>query len=251
MRIVLLVSLILIIFAPYHVNAQSFGFGCLGFVSGFGGYSYQIYEPSGLNNYISRFNQLRAENLSEQVSQFRKAEGYRIGINFFRANFEGFFITTKGFYQRLQEEKVTSENTIQGLNNYSFETLINNWSIGIDFGIDISKALSWKIIDGALHFNNAKFIRTDNLPGQTISTTYKSDHSQLGYSLGTGFILDIAEEYISLEGLVAFSEIEIKELKTDGGLKLTETEDSDVTMTDFIDAGGFNAVIQLNIGFPL
>ena len=39
-------------------EAQTFGFGCLGFVGGYGGYSYQDYNAAGLNEYIRYWNSL-------------------------------------------------------------------------------------------------------------------------------------------------------------------------------------------------
>ena len=80
---------------------QTFGFGCLGFVGGYGGYSYQNYKPGTLNDYIDHFNLLYNDSLSAPLGKFGKADGYRFGLNFFRAKFKGFIITAKGFYQNL------------------------------------------------------------------------------------------------------------------------------------------------------
>jgi hypothetical protein len=40
-------------------------------------------------------------------------------------------------------------------------------------------------------------------------------------------------------------------VKQDNGTYLTVNESSSTEMKNFIDKGGFNAVIQLNVGFPL
>ena len=58
---------------PEVVNAQSFGFGCLGFVGGFGGYSYQQYKPNGLNRYVQNFNAINSDNIENEMSDFGKA----------------------------------------------------------------------------------------------------------------------------------------------------------------------------------
>ena len=54
----ILLLLILISFNKLNAQSQSFGFGCLGFVSGYGGYSYQVYKPEGLNGYIAVLNEV-------------------------------------------------------------------------------------------------------------------------------------------------------------------------------------------------
>ncbi len=46
-----------------YAQSQAFGFGCLGFVSGYGGYSYQVYKPDGLNGYIAVLNDTRKDSL--------------------------------------------------------------------------------------------------------------------------------------------------------------------------------------------
>jgi hypothetical protein len=235
-----------------NIHGQSFGFGCLGLVGGYAGYSYQIYKPTGLNTYISTFNLLRKDSLKGPMQNFGKSAGYRVGINFFRANISGFILTAKGFYQDLSE---TSDADIGGTENVTSTNLnyeLKSWGIGVDLGTSITKSLSWKVIDAALLFNNAVFTNTTNLPGaETIVKIYKSDRQVLGYSIGTGFILSIIKEYISLEGLAGYTYIKIDKMKQDDGTYLSTTELSSTPMNNFINAGGFNAVIQLNIGFPL
>jgi hypothetical protein len=73
----------------------------------------------------------------------------------------------------------------------------------------------------------------------------------LGYSIGTGFILSLIDQYVTLEGLIAYSVIKIDQVTLDDGTPLTINENSSVPMNNFIETGGFNAVIQLNIGLPL
>jgi len=234
------------------LKAQTFGFGCLGLVGGYGGYSYQEYKPTGLNNYIFVFNDLRSDSSISVMDDFGKTQGYRVGLNFFRANFKGFILTAKGFNQFLSEKHNSSVNISDGISNSSFKLELKNWGLGLDLGTSITSMVSWKVIDAAVLFNSATFVNTENLPGaRTEIQKYKSG-SELGYTVGTGFILAIVDDYVTLEGLAAYTVITIEEMKKDDGTFLTVNEDPNSgRMTNFIETGGFNAVIQLNVGFPL
>lgn len=234
------------------VNAQSFGFGCLGFVSGFGGYSYQEYKPDGLNNYIDVFNQIRGDSLISPLEKFGKATGYRVGLNFFRAKMNNFILTTKGFYQLVSEDHEALEKYGIGTRSTSLRLEMMNWGVGVDLGISITKAISWKVVDGAVNFNNITLTNTENMTGaQTIIKKYKTKSTNLGYSVGTGFIIDLIEDYISIEGLAAYTQISVDDLQMDDGTLLAEDETTAQPMTNFVSVGGFNAVVQLNVGFPL
>jgi len=235
-----------------RVNAQAFGFGCLGFVGGYGGYSIQMYKPVGLNNYIGVFNKNRSDSLSVPMGEFGNAKGYRVGVNLFRANLSGLILTFKGFYQSLVEKKSAQIHyTNSGNSSVTYEIDIRGWGAGIDLGTTITGALSWKVIDAAVHFNKVNFKTTTNKPGgQTSYLNYSTDKASIGYSIGTGFILEIIDEYISLEGLAGYSVFSIDTVQLSDGTQLTLNENSSAPMKDFISSGGFNAVIQLNIGFP-
>ncbi len=232
--------------------AQSFGFGCLGFVGGFGGYSYQVYHPTGLNSYVDAFNKNHGDSLSAPMSSFGKARGYRAGINFFRANLTGLILTVKGFYQQLNEKNNTSinfANSQKGSTTYEME--LKSWGAGVDIGTIITDEFSWKVIDAALLFNSVKFTHTDNFPGAVTNVqVYSTPNTVLGYSIGTGFIYEIIDEYITIEGTVAFSVLSVKNLEKGDGTKLTVGENSNTVMNNFIESAGLNTVIQLNIGFP-
>jgi hypothetical protein len=247
-------SILLFIFitASAVVNAQSFGFGCLGFVGGYGGYSYQEYKPDGLNNYVDVFNQVGSDSLISPMEKFGKATGYRVGLNFFRAKMDNFVLTTKGYYQLISENHEALEKYGMGTRSTSLKLEMMNWGVGIDLGISITKAISWKVVDGAVNFNNITLTRTENKTGaQTTIEKYKTKSTNLGYSIGTGFILDVIDEYLSIEGVAAYTKLSVDNLKMDDGTVLTENQTSTTPMTNFINAGGFNAVVQLNVGFPL
>jgi len=236
---------------PGSTCGQAVGFGCLGFVGGFGGYSFQRYTPTGLNDYISVYNQIRSDTLSSPMSKFGTATGYRVGLNFFRANIEGFILTTKGYYQSLSEKHSSAIETIEGSSSATFKLDMKNWGIGVDLGTSITKALSWKVIDAALMYSSAVLNDTRNYPNAVTEVNkYKSESSTFGYSIGTGFIFELIDEYVTIEGLAGYTVFSIDKVQADEKY-LTVDEQSTAPMQNFIESGGFNAVLQLNIGFPL
>lgn len=248
-----LTCLVLIIILNSSVSkAQSFGFGCLGLVGGYVGYSYQVYKPSGLNTYIQMFNHLRKDSLQSSMKNFGKSSGYRVGLNFFRADLRGFILTAKGFYQVVSEGNNASLVSPLGTSNTNYDFNLRSWGIGFDLGTSLTYSLSWKVLDASLLFNSAQFTSTTNsIGGVTNVNNYKTDKQILGYTVGTGFILAVIGNYVSLEGFAGYTYLNVGSVKQDDGTYLTVDETSKTEMKNFIDAGGFNAVIQLNIGFPL
>lgn len=225
---------------------QSFGFGCLGFVGGYGGYSYQNYNAAGLNEYVKYWNSL--EFVHSPLDEFSSSHGYRLGLNFFRATFKNkIIVTAKGFYQfQIEQNKATvggSTNT----NNHTVELSFNSWSLGFDVGWEFTNTVSWKILDGSLNFNNASLTQTTDLPGESNVYKYKSDSGVIGYSVGTGIIVALIKEYISIEALAGYTQIVIDNVFNDNGEPFLNSNYKE----QFIDSGGFSAVIQLNVGFPL
>lgn len=246
------ILLVLLIINSYTLlNAQSFGFGCLGFVGGYGGYNVQSFDADGFNDYIKVYNDIREDSLASPMNSFGKAKGYRVGINFFRAKFTGVILTAKGFYQSLKEKHESLEKFQTGFKNTEFDLALKNWGLGVDLGIPVTKSLSWKIVDGALHFNTVSLKSTENFPGAETDIKKYSSESTLGYSVGTGFILSIIEGYLSIEGTAAYTDISIGKMKLDEFTYLTKNENTTEVMENFIESGGFSALIQLNIGFPL
>jgi len=245
-------SVLFLLFSSANISAQSFGFGCLGLVNGYAGYSYQAYQPTGLNSYVDAFNEMKQDSLQGPLQHFGKGKGFRIGVNFFRANLKGFVITGKGFYQLLKEKTNASVLSGSGITNTSFELSIKSIAIGFDVGIDITKSLTWKAIDASILFNNAEFKSTVNYPyGITTVTNYNTAKGKIGYSIGTGFIFDLIDDYVSIEGLAGYTFFSIDNVQLNENTYLPKQTNTSEPMNNFITAGGFNAVIQLNIGFPL
>ncbi len=231
------------------INAQSFGFGCLGFVSGYGGYSYQSYNPGTLGEAVQRFNLSHGAGL---ISDFGKAQGYRIGINIIRAKFGDLFVSGKGYYQLLSDDKEFSFTENNTVINSELDLDLKNWGLGVDVGVQVTSSLSWKIFDGAIHFNSASLTDKPNLSDNTTEIHYANDSPEIGYSLGTGFIISIAEDFLSLEGTFSYTVLKIEKM-TD--LNMNEFflggDKDEYYEKDFIKTGGFSAVLQLNLGFPL
>lgn len=239
----------------FVTKAQTFGFGCLGFVGGYGGFTYQKYDAAGLNDYIRFSNQF--ENTVDPVDEFSSATGYRVGLNLFRATFEnGIIVTAKGFYQYLNKKNKGTVGVGVSDNNYSMDLTFKNWSLGFDVGWEFTKVVSWKILDGSLNFNNVTLTQTTDLPGETIVNKYKSDSGVIGYSIGTGVIVAIIKDYISIEGLAGYTFLEIDDLTNEQGIQffgdvVLPAIYPNITSSKLIESGGFTAVIQLNVGFPL
>jgi hypothetical protein len=235
-----------------NIHSQTFGFGCLGFVGGYGGYTYQQFYATGLNEFVQQFNETKASTLQSDLKEFKYATGYRVGINIFRASFEGgFMVTAKGYYQSLGKKNEVTENIPEGTTNYSFDLDLKNWAIGFDVGINLTAGISWKILDGAVHFNKVKLTNTVNTPGDTEIHKFISDDNVFGYSVGTGFIVYIVEDYISIEGLAGYTGLTIDNMKLEEGTPFPPEPYNNQENVNFIDSGGFTAVVQLNVGFPL
>lgn len=243
-----IISLFVILNSYSLVYAQSIGFGCFGFVSGFGGYSWQSFEPGNLKYYG---NELRSEPgliTDPRFDEFGHAKGFRVGLNFFRAKFSGFFLSTKGYYQVLTEKK---DINISGTYpNVEYDLDLKSWGLGVDVGIPITTYLNWKILDTELNFNSARFKRTINQVGNTSVVRFNNDAPDVGYSIGTGFIVYLIEGYVSIEGTAGYTLMKIERMEDDEGNNfLGENYSGDET--DFIKGGGFRALLQLNVGFPL
>jgi hypothetical protein len=234
------------------MNSQTFGFGCLGFFGGYGGIAYQSYKADGLNQFVNYFNEMKSGTLDSPLEEYYGAVGYRVGVNFFRATWEsGFILTAKGYYQSLSRTRETTETLVDGTTNYSFELDLKNWAVGIDFGYVITSYFSWKIVDGSINFNNVSLNSTSNSLEGTEISKFKSEPGVLGYSVGTGVIIFLIKDYISLEGFAGYTGLTIEKLDYEEGNRALLNALNEEENINFIESGGFTGVIQLNVGFPL
>lgn len=239
-----IVIIMIIISAQFlPLRAQSFGFGCLGLVGGFGGYSYQQYKADGLNAYIDEFNSALPDSV-KKMSHFREASGYRVGMNLFRGNLQGFILTVKGFYQSVSSKKNISAGQTS---SSDFELTLKTWGVGIDLGTSITSSFSWKVLDVALLYTSGVFTTTFSQPSNSDISQYTSS-SNVGYAIGSGFILSIIQDYVTLEGTASYSIFSVHEMKDDYGNAITANKEP---VKNIISNGGLNGVIQLNLSFPL
>lgn len=236
-----------------RIYSQEFGFGCLGLLGGFVGYEIQNYQADGVNGYISSYNQYYQDSLQVPLGKYGQLRGLRVGINFFRRNFSGLLLTVKGYYSTLNEKnKATRLLADKTKSIFNTELVVNEFSISADVGMPITDALNWKLFDASLVYYNASFTTELNTSkGKIENNKYTSDKNLFTYGLGSGFILSLIKNYVSLEGTVSYVNLIVPEMKhsAKGTLKIVGSEKE--IETDLINRGGINLLIQLNIGLPM
>ncbi len=234
-----------------NVYAQEeVGFGCLGFVGGFAGYEFHQVEAPGLNRYVANLNQRLMDTTGQSFAPFDMIKGFRFGINFLRQDIAGVRFTLKGFYHTLSQKTEYEYEGQDEVFKNSLQLDRNNFGLGIDLGMSLFPLVSWKIVDAALVFTNISLKKTLNGSNYSINEKYKAVENKIGYSIGSGIIIHIIGDYVTLEGMAAYSKYSVAELKNAAGGYFTDGEGSGEVVTDFITAGGFNAAVQMNIGFP-
>lgn len=235
--------IIIIVFNSYSF-AQTFGFGCLGLSGVYAGVSEYRYDVKGINDYLSKEKLSETENL-----KFNKGTGYRIGANLFRAKWEGFFISAKGYYQFIKEE-IISRNSLTKLNevyqtNKNFQLNLNNWGIGIDFGTPIFKFLDFKILEGHVsyytpelnieYYENNNFISADK---------FEPEKMKITYFVGSGLILHLVQGYLSIEGTAGYNFLNIEKLKNQSNIFIGDANNNSIKNA------GWSYTLQINVGFP-
>jgi hypothetical protein len=231
-------------------NAQSFGFGCLGLSGFYAGYSQQDFSTPAINDYVYQQNTL-ADPLhayfTDQID-FKRGTGYRVGVNFFRAKFSGLFISAKGYYQFLRELHDVSAQMPTGLTQEKYQLTMNHWGVGIDFGINLFWILDWKIVEGDLTFFNSDFTREEIINNNSQGVIdFNPGKNKMGYFIGSGLILQIVPDYVSVEGTVGYNFIQIDKMTAGSGLSIPAAPSNSPS----IQKGSISVTIQLNVGFPL
>ncbi len=236
---------ILFFFTAYFLNAQSCGFGCLGFSGAFGGYTIQQYKAEGVNNAVKLFRD--QFKFSNDRLKFKQGKGFKVGANIFRANFTGYFLTAKAFYQFLKEENKIFTNQSQGATQESYTLKLNHWGVGVDFGIPLFNFLDFKIVEGGVTFFKSSLENKITQDGKELSKIrFDNPKIDIGYYVGTGIILHLIRDYVSIEGTAFYHKMEIKEMVPDKNGDLFSNINN-----SYINQGGFGADVQLNVGFPL
>lgn len=233
-------------------QSNKFGFGCLGLVGGFAGYEIKHYEATGLNNYVTAYNQLHGDSLMSSMGEFGMLKGYRLGINLLRNRVSGLEYTVKIFYEMMNEVKETQVKGSSSIYTNSLEYKQNVYGAGIELGTPLSKAISWKILELEVTYSNALFYkRTEDINNPVSRIKYSSDKSQLGFNFASGFILFIIDQNISLEGKIGYSEFSVGLMTDEAGNKLTVREGSSEVMENAVTKGGLFYGVQFNLSIPL
>lgn len=227
-----------------NAGAQTFGFGCLGLSGFYAGFSKEYYDARGINDYFMIINNSPLSSVNQL--KLEKGTGYRIGGNLFRAKFSKVFLTAKGFYQFLKENQTTENQSINKISEYQLS--LNHWGVGIDFGFNLFWILDFKLLEGGVNFYSGDLtVLNQNTQLNTQSESkFNTEKTKLGYFIGSGLILHIVPDYISIEGTAGYNFIQIDQLKSDSSLP-----GGPYYINSAIKNGGFSATLQLNIGFPL
>ena len=250
-----LLLIVITFFSTEKIFSQDIGFGCLGLIGGFVGYEIQNYKSQTINLYSQFYNEKNKNSIVDPFKKFGEARGFRFGLNLFRKNYSGFIVTIKTSYQEISEKdnQVIFVNGSEQINMLELD--FRNFSLGIDLGTTITPALSWKVIEASLIYYQTEIVETVNPAGMQSSIKYyKHKNPEFGYNLGTGFILHLIKNYISLEGSASYSIFNIKEVTDDDGkIFFYDNPEQNLMQTreNLITSGGVNLVIQLNIGFPI
>ncbi len=244
-----LVTSLILLFVS-NMQAQTFGFGCLGLSGFYAGYSRQNFVTPAINDYVNKqidlidpFRKTIQDNI-----QFQQGTGYRIGANIFRAKWDRFFFTAKGYYQFLREQYEVSTLNQTGLIREKYKLTMNHWGIGLDLGIPLFWILDWKIVEGNVTFFNSEFDQ-ENFLNNIVQKEIKfnPDKNKVGYFIGSGLILHLVPDYLSIEGTAGYNFILIEKMESDTGLAIPLPP----SQNKAIEKGSFSATIQLNVGFPL
>ncbi len=227
--------LLLTLLLSLTTKAQTCGFGCLGMSGFYGGYTVQEYDAVGLNDIVSK--EIPNESFK---TKFGRAKGYRVGANIFRANFSGFFVTAKGFYQFLDEAhqyKLSSDTK-------DYKLKLNYWGLGLDLGFSVFSLLDLKLIEGGATIYTTKFEISQG--NNSVVKKYEDIKTDLSYYVGTGLIFHLVPNYLSLEGTAFYSIFQIDKLEDAKGQSLNE-----VGSNPIIAGKKFGVTVQLNLGLPL
>jgi len=227
-----------------QTKAQAFGFGCLGLSGFYAGYTVQDYKPDGFNSYLNSIS-----NNTLKFGKSSRTEGIRVGANIFRANISSYFVTVKGFYQFMKATKTIDALTANFNGNQEFELKTDYWGIGLDFGFSVFNFLDLKLVEGGVTFYNIK-LKNSYTPvgGDLVENLYSEPKSTVSYYVGSGLILHLIKNYISIEGTAIYNFMDIQSLKKDSGVGPTFISNNGQKL---ITKGGLGISVQLNLGFPL
>lgn len=237
--------LIIMLILPFSLlKPQTFGFGCLGLSGFYAGYSEQQYSADGLNQYIQ---QNYYGPIPKDKVEFKKGTGYRVGANLFRAKFDNFFISAKGYFQFVKENLEQNTTSQSDVIKNEYQLSLNHWSLALDVGIPLFSIIDFKVIEGGVVFHNIEFIHSTFKNNTQLSETkYEPPSNKVNYYIGSGLIIHIIPDYISIEGTASYQFIKLDELVIKSELLTGPTK-----ISNPVSKGGLMTTVQLNIGFPL
>jgi len=240
--------IILILTIPQIEKSQTCGFVCLGLSGVYAGYSFENYVADGLNQQLN--NDLQSLGIYDQEFNFHSGQGFRFGLNIVRANFDSYFFSVKGYYQFLKEEQAVTALLLQREESeFKSKFEMNHWALGFDFGIPLVSFMDWKIIDGSIKFFNTKLTNQVLVNNVIINeTNFSIPKITVGYAVGSGIVIHIIKDYLSLEGTGMYNFTNIEYLSNDLNSDRIPNENS---KTNLVNSGGFSGIVQLNVGIPL
>jgi hypothetical protein len=217
-----------------------------------GGYGFQQFQATGLNDYIKVYNQNRPA-LTKQMDDFGFAHGWKIGANLFQIQNDNSLIGLNVFYQQTKEVNEATANVNNVTAKREYDLTLISYGFGMAYSYVINKHFDFKIIDLKFSWNKAKLVNKYT-EGTNASTEEKleSPEASIGGMASTGLLYYPLPPYISLEIVGGYSYFTIDEMQFEnGGSYLSKAENSNEKMENFIDGGGFFAFAQLNIAIPI
>jgi len=232
-------------------SAQTCGFGCLGLGGFYAGYSFQQYDPSGLNRYLDEYSQIKFyDPIPNTFDEFGTAKGFRLGANVLRTKYKSWLFSFKGFYQFLNESKTSTLITEERNYKSKLSLDLNYWGFGFDAGIFLFGFMDFKIVDAQLTFHSTKLNWTNEFEGTT-DLQYRNRKTNLGFQLGSGLIFHLAGDYISLETTAAYTQFSVSQIEDENGRVFSYPSSENLPVDKFINKGGLTLLVQLNIGIPI
>jgi hypothetical protein len=217
----------------------------------YGGYGAQQFSATGFNDFIKVYNENRP-TLTDKMDEFGFSHGWKVGANIVQLQDDDMLYGLNFFYQQLQEkhEATALINNVPAKREYAL-TLIS-YGFGISFSYVLNNSFDFKIADLKMTWTNAKLINKYS-EGTNPSTeeVLKNPEANIGGQISTGIVYYPFPPYISLEANVGYSYFTIDQMQFESGQYLSQNENSNELMENFIDGGGFFAFAQLNIAIPI
>ncbi len=202
----------------------------------FGGYGFQQYSASGLNELITS-----DPNLNENFDDFGFAHGWRVGANIIGIRKEDILAAFKFYYQSVKERQEAGS----GDETQEIEVELNSWGLGIGLSYILGKNFDLRILDALMTFNSANL--TNEIHSVSFGDSkqeFESSESNIGFSADAGFVYYPFPPYISIEILGGYSFFAIETVvDKEDGIELGAND-------DIIDSGGFFATGVLTISIP-